>query len=251
MRSRRARVFFAVCRRVPFGCERGGACKHALCIAPRGHIPERDTLDPGQLVDAPHRLLVELHVARRTDTEPRHRQVEHQYLPHLVSGIRGLQRDQRSQQHARAGEQHERERDLSRCKHPQSPIGAGRDSEAAVGEAKSGRPAFANAAGSAMATKGRRRMPVMAAGGRRPAAPMRRWRGRRRPTAGWCRPSPRAREPRIATHTARPPTPSGGPPTHPERRRRRRAPCFRPGVSAAAQHYSHQAQPARRAHLRA
>ena len=111
----------------------------------------------------------------KPDRQPRN--VEGQHLPGEEAGVRRLQSDKRRDEHARTGEQHEREGDLRRGEHTQAAIGARRD------------PARLRQGygGSAEAPKGRRRKldPSMrAAAGHRRAARQQRWRGRADPEDG-------------------------------------------------------------------
>ena len=76
---------------------------------------------------------------RAADAGRRRRDVERQHLPHVVAGVRRLQRDERGEQHARAGEQHERERNLRRREDAQAAVGARRDPDAAARQAEAGR----------------------------------------------------------------------------------------------------------------
>ena len=69
----------------------------------------------------------------------RRRDVDRQHLPHVVAGVRRLQRDERGEQHAGAGEQHERERDLGDREDAQAAVGARRDPDAAARQPEPGR----------------------------------------------------------------------------------------------------------------
>jgi hypothetical protein len=101
-------------------------------IAPRHRGADRHGLHAGQRRDAPHRFAVQaddlLGLAGVVDNRHVHRQ-------HVLGdepGAGALQRDERGEQHAGAGQEHERRRDLRHGKRLQPPAGAGRDAHGAI-----------------------------------------------------------------------------------------------------------------------
>jgi hypothetical protein len=108
-------------------------------VAPRHEGPGGDGVDAGQLSDPPRRFLIEGDGLRAEDTGGRRRDVDRQHVLHVVAGVRGLQRDERGDEHAGAGQQHEREGDLRRRENTQAAIRVGRDAHAAGREAQTGR----------------------------------------------------------------------------------------------------------------
>ena len=98
-------------------------------------MPTADPLDAGQLADAPDRFPVERQrLLRRPLVVDRH--VQRQDVARVDAGLAPLQRDQRREQRAGAGQQHERRGDLRDREQPQAPVRAGRDPDAAVRQAE-------------------------------------------------------------------------------------------------------------------
>ncbi len=109
-----------------------------LTVTP-GHAAERharshrDTFHAGQLADPPGDFFDDAGpgLVRQTGCDYSGK-VDREHLPQVVAGVGGLQRRQRRDEHAGAGEQHERARDLRRRKDPQPAVRAGRHPHAAA-----------------------------------------------------------------------------------------------------------------------
>jgi hypothetical protein len=104
-------------------------------VAPRDGRADGNTLHPRQLRNAPHGLLVEVEDALGCSTLRHHRDVQREHVVRVEAALGSLQREQRFEQHARAGQEHERGRDLNGGKRVQlSTCGAG-DPQAAIRQA--------------------------------------------------------------------------------------------------------------------
>ncbi len=132
----RARILFAIRRRVTLDREWHSRAETAG-IAPGHEASDRDAVHAGQLGDAPRRFLIKVDDLGIPDAGARRRRrdIEDQHVPHVVAGVRRLQGDERGEEHARAGEQNERARNLGHREYAQAAIGARRDPHAAVRQA--------------------------------------------------------------------------------------------------------------------
>ena len=115
------RIFFprgayvAVARKLEAGTEIAG-------IPPWNHDPESRLIHPGQRLNAPDRVFVEVHYLLRRLAVGHRWNIDGQHPPRIHSGPRCLHRNQRLEQHARAGQQHERRRDLRDRENAQPPV---------------------------------------------------------------------------------------------------------------------------------
>src|SRR6185295_12236673 len=64
-------------------------------VAPWHEAPDGDSLDAGELADAPCRLLIEVDGARARDARSRWRDVEGDDVAHVVAGLSRLEADER------------------------------------------------------------------------------------------------------------------------------------------------------------
>jgi hypothetical protein len=108
-------------------------------MLPRHGTADRHCLHAGERRDAPLRFGIEGGDLGAEHPGGGRRHVEHQHLPHVHTRVRRLQPHQRCDEHARAGEQDERERYLRGRENPQPSIGTGRDPGAAARQSQAGR----------------------------------------------------------------------------------------------------------------
>ena len=106
VRNLRARIFFTVGLRVPLDGELKARAE-ASGVAPRHDRADGHAFDARQLADAAHGLLVEVDDLVRRAPVRHDRDMDGEDVVHVEAGPRRLQREQRGQEHAGAGEQHE------------------------------------------------------------------------------------------------------------------------------------------------
>ena len=119
----RARIFLARRADVAVGGELEARAEVAR-IAPRNRGADRDALHARQLRNAPDRFLVEAEDLVGRLAVRHHRHIDRQHVARVEAGLRRLQRQQRLQQHAGAGQQHEGRGDLRDREDPLPAAGA-------------------------------------------------------------------------------------------------------------------------------
>ena len=131
-----ARIFFTVGFRVPLDGELKARAE-AAGVAPRHDCAHGHAVDPRQLSDAAHGLLVEIDDLVRRAPVRHDRDMDGEDVVHVEAGPRRLQREERGEEHAGAGEQQKRRGDLRDRERAQAPARPRRHPEAAARKADS------------------------------------------------------------------------------------------------------------------
>ena len=134
MRNRAARILFAVCLGVALGRELEARAER-VGIAPRHDRADHDSLHARQLLHTANDLAIEVS-GLLAGTLERHRHVHCQHLAHVEAGVGRLKLEQRRGQHCGAGEEDETRGDLGNGEETQTAVRAGRDPDAAAGDAE-------------------------------------------------------------------------------------------------------------------
>ena len=102
---------------VTFGRELEAGAE-VTCLPPRRQHAQRNAVDPGQLMYAPHGLFVEVHHLPVRPPIRSHRHVDREHAARVDAGLYCLKRKQRLQQHRGARQQEKRGGDLGNRKRP-------------------------------------------------------------------------------------------------------------------------------------
>ena len=131
----RARIFFAWLRGRGLRLRTGIRGRSAR-FAPRNEVPSATRSTPGSCVMRRDRFLVETEDLFRRTSVRDHRDIQREHMVRIEAGLRRLQREQRLQQHARAGQQDERRGNLGHREHSKPPARAAGDPQAAARQAE-------------------------------------------------------------------------------------------------------------------